>query len=62
MKAEDWEYESQKDTMYVHEDMYEFYQSLTDDGKISSPPATIIVKHKKLKTKNHEHQTNSLPF
>lgn len=29
----DWEHESQKDFVYLHEEMHEFYSSLNDPGK-----------------------------
>ena len=59
MKTEDWEYEAKKDLLYVHEDMYEFYQLLNNYDK---PPATIIVKKKRKKSRNHEHKVNNFSF
>jgi cell division protein FtsB len=56
----DWEHEAQKDLVYLHETQ----QILEEEIKrVTKLPAQIVVIDKdKILNREHEHQSNPLPF
>lgn len=57
---EDWERESIKDLVYLQETQFLLEEQL--QREIKQPAEIVVVDKDKMLNRDHEHQTNILPF
>jgi len=57
---EDWERESLKDLVYLQETQYLLEEEARKEFK--QPAQIVVVDKDKILNRDHEHQTNILPF